>query len=107
MDKAISKTIGRQRRHGRIRARVFGTALRPRLCVYKSNRYLEAQIIDDDAGKTLASGKMADAAGLGKEIAARAMAAGIERVVFDRGGFRYAGSIQKLADAARESGLKF
>lgn len=99
--------MNRIRRHKRIRAKVTGTQERPRLCVYKSNRYLEAQVIDDAAGKTLAAGKMADAQKLGAEIAKRAKAAGVERVVFDRGGFRYTGSIQKLADAARAEGLKF
>ena len=99
--------MNRIRRHNRIRAKIKGTPERPRLCVYKSNRYLEAQIIDDSAGRTLVSGKMADAQKLGLEIAASARAAGVERVVFDRGGFRYAGSVKKLADAAREGGLKF
>ena len=97
----------RERRHNRIRAKVKGTKERPRLCVYKSNRYLEAQLIDDDAGVTLASGKMADAQKLGSEIAQKAKAAGISSVVFDRGGFRYIGAIAALADAARAGGLKF
>lgn len=97
----------RERRHNRIRAKVKGTKERPRLCIYKSNRYLEAQLIDDDAGVTLASGKMADAQKLGNEIAQKAKAAGISSVVFDRGGFRYIGAIATLADAARAGGLKF
>lgn len=96
-----------KRRHKRIRAKVKGTALRPRLAVYKSNRYLEAQIIDDGAGRTLLSGKMDDAVKLGKDIATRAKAKGIEAVVFDRGGFRYTGQIAALAEAARAGGLKF
>lgn len=99
--------INRTRRHNRIRAKVKGTALRPRLSVYKSNRYLEAQLIDDTAGKTLLSAKMDDASKLGKDIAARAKAAGIAAVVFDRGGFRYTGRVAALAAAAREGGLKF
>lgn len=97
----------RIRRHNRIRAKVQGTALRPRLCVYKSNRYLEVQVIDDAKGHTLASVKMDDAKKAGQEIAKKAKAAGIEAVVFDRGGFRYTGAIATLADAAREGGLKF
>ncbi len=97
----------RIRRHNRIRAKVQGTAERPRLCVYKSNRYLEVQVIDDTVGKTLASVKMDDAKKAGVEIAKKAKAAGVEAVVFDRGGFRYTGAIATLADAAREGGLKF
>lgn len=97
----------RIRRHNRIRAKVQGTAERPRLCVYKSNRYLEVQVIDDAKGMTLASVKMDDAAKAGQEIAKKAKAAGVDAVVFDRGGFRYTGAIATLADAAREGGLKF
>jgi large subunit ribosomal protein L18 len=97
----------RTRRHNRIRAKVQGTAQRPRLAVYKSNRYLEAQVIDDDKGHTLAAVKMDDAKKAGAEIAKAAKAAGISAVVFDRGGFRYTGAIATLADAAREGGLKF
>lgn len=97
----------RIRRHNRIRAKVQGTALRPRLAVYKSNRYLEVQVIDDSKGHTLASVKLDDAKKAGAEIAKKAKAAGVEAVVFDRGGFRYTGAIATLADAAREGGLKF
>jgi large subunit ribosomal protein L18 len=100
-------TNKRIRRHARIRAKVKGTAARPRLCVYKSNRYLEAQLIDDAAGRTLASGKMADAVKLGENIAAHAKQKGITKVVFDRGGFRYAGRVAQLAEAARKGGLEF
>ena len=96
-----------ERRHKRIRAKVKGTAERPRLAVYKSNRYMEAQIIDDAKGATLVSGKMDDAAKLGLHIATRAKAKGIESVVFDRGGFRYTGQIAALAEAALAGGLKF
>jgi large subunit ribosomal protein L18 len=85
----------------------MGTKERPRLAVYKSNRYLEAQLIDDSAGHTLLSGKMDDAVKLGKYIATRAKAAGIIEVVFDRGGFRYTGRVATLAEAARAGGLKF
>jgi large subunit ribosomal protein L18 len=97
----------RQRRHNRIRAKFTGTPERPRLCIYKSNRYLEAQVIDDTKGVTLAAVKMDDAKKAGAEIAKAAKAKGIEAVVFDRGGFRYTGAVAVLADAAREGGLKF
>lgn len=97
----------RQRRHNRIRAKVKGTPERPRLAVYKSNKYLEAQVIDDVSGRTLVSGKMDDAQKLGTELAKKAKAAGINKVVFDRGGFRYTGAIAVLADAARAAGLEF
>lgn len=117
MIKTIAKQIGRERRHNRIRAKVMGTATRPRLAVYKSNRYIHAQIIDDAAGKTLVSGSTKDVAAkqkktdaakaLGVELAKRAKAAGITEVVFDRGGFRYTGRIATLASAAREAGLTF
>ena len=119
--KTITNQVNRARRHARIRAKIMGTAERPRLAVYKSNRYLHAQIIDDTAGKTLVAGstkevaagakkavkKMDAAKTLGAELAKRAKAAGIEQVVFDRGGFRYTGRITTLANAAREGGLKF
>lgn len=97
----------RTRRHNRIRAKVSGTPERPRLCVYKSNRYLEVQVIDDTKGMTLAAVKTDDAKKAGVEIAKAAKAKGIDAVVFDRGGFRYTGAIAILADAAREGGLKF
>jgi large subunit ribosomal protein L18 len=96
-----------ERRHNRIRAKVKGTPERPRLAVYKSNRYLEAQVIDDVAQRTLFSAKMDDAVKLGEHIAKTAKAKGIVKVVFDRGGFRYTGSIAVLADAARKGGLEF
>ncbi len=108
--------LNRERRHNRIRAKIEGTSARPRLAVYKSNRFLHAQIIDDEAGKTLVAGstkemgkdKKTDAAGkLGAELAKRAKAAGITKVVFDRGGFRYIGRIATLAAAARKAGLEF
>lgn len=97
----------RQRRHNRIRAKVKGTSERPRLAVYKSNRYMEAQLIDDTKGMTIVSGKMDDAVKLGTDIAKRANAAGITKAVFDRGGFRYTGRVANLADAARKGGLEF
>lgn len=104
---STTKRIGRISRHKRIRARVSGTAERPRLAVYKSNRYFEVQLIDDTVGKTLGSVKLADAVKAGQEIAKKAKEKGVSSVVFDRGGFRFAGQIIKLADAAREGGLKF
>ncbi len=105
--------MSRTRRHARIRSHIIGSAERPRLAVFKSNRYLHAQIIDDAAGKTLLAGttkgmkaKKTDAAkDLGKDLAKRAMAAGIKAVVFDRGGFRYTGRVAVLASAVREGGL--
>jgi len=105
--KTITNQTNRARRHARIRAKIMGTAERPRLAVYKSNRYMEAQLIDDTAGRTLLSGKMSDETKLGKDIATRAKAAGITTIVFDRGGFRYTGRVAVLANAVREGGLKF
>jgi large subunit ribosomal protein L18 len=109
----------RRRRHRRVRRKVSGTAERPRLCVFRSSRGIFAQLIDDDAGRTLASAswlslrkgfkgtKTEQAAAVGKALAEHAKAAGLEEVVFDRGGFLYHGRVKALADAAREGGLKF
>jgi large subunit ribosomal protein L18 len=110
----------RRRRHSRVRRRVHGSAGRPRLAVFRSNKHIAAQLIDDDTGRTLASassvegelrgssGGNIDAAGrVGKLIASRAKAAGITTVVFDRGGFAYHGRVAALADAARAEGLEF
>ena len=108
----------RERRHRRVRAKVLGTAERPRLVVFRSNRGIEAQLVDDLEGRTLtgaswlqlksAKGNKTDqAAAVGKELAKRAKDAGIETVVFDRGGYLYHGRVKALADAAREGGLKF
>ncbi|MES2007241.1 MAG: 50S ribosomal protein L18 [Patescibacteria group bacterium] len=115
MNKSIKKQQTRIARHKRIRARVSGTEARPRLAVYKSNRYLHAQLIDDEAKKTLVGAstkevgaklkKMEAAKALGEEFAKRAKAAGIKAVVFDRGGFRYTGRIATFADAVREGGI--
>lgn len=112
---ALTKTEQRARRHRRIRARVSGTAERPRLAVFKSNRFISVQLIDDVAGKTLGTahgrefkGSLSvQAAAVGKAIAERAKALGITAVVFDRGGYSYAAQIKGLADAAREGGLTF
>lgn len=113
--KAQEKVAKREVRHKRIRSRVVGTAARPRLAVYRSNKALYAQLIDDEAGKTLAAadsrkekGTPSEAAtAVGKAIAEKAKAAKIEAVVFDRGGFKYQGAVAALADAAREGGLTF
>ncbi len=111
-----SKQIQRTRRHARIRAKVSGTQLRPRLAVFRSNKFLYAQLIDDVAGKTLAatsSQKLKVAGGggeralaVGREIAKLAKEKNIEQAVFDRGGFLYAGVIKGVADGARAAGLK-
>lgn len=119
-DKAMHKRRGRIRRHNRVRRRIVGTAERPRLAVYRSNKHIIAQVIDDSAGHTLASastvegplrtsatGNTAAAAAVGRLVAERAKAAGVTQVVFDRGGFRYHGRVAALAEAARESGLEF
>ncbi len=105
----------RARRHARVRALVKGTVERPRLAVYRSNRFVSAQLIDDTAGKTLVAShgrefkgsQSVQATAVGTAIAKKAKAAGIEKIVFDRGGYRYAGQIKALADAARTGGLTF
>ena len=112
--------VAKQRRHQRLRKKVNGTTVRPRLVVTRSARHLFVQVIDDSAGHTVASAstmeadvralngdKSARAAKVGELLAGRAKDAGVESVVFDRGGNRYAGRIAALADAAREAGLKF
>lgn len=110
------KALSRVQRHKRIRARVSGTAACPRLSVFRSNTAFYAQLIDDEAGKTLASIDTRTLAGAtprervvaaGTAIAEKAKQAGIEKVVFDRGGFAYAGSVAAFADAARAAGLAF
>ena len=98
---SLSTREGRLRRHRRIRGRVVGTADRPRLCVARSNKRIYAQVIDDARGHTLA------AAEVGKLLAERAKQAGVEQVVFDRGGYKYHGRVKSLADGAREGGLEF
>ncbi len=105
----------REMRHKRLRAKIVGTATRPRLAVFRSNTAIYAQIIDDTTQKTLATVDSRKEKGTGVEkakvvgaaIAKKANAAGITEIVFDRGGFKYQGSISALADAAREGGLKF
>jgi large subunit ribosomal protein L18 len=109
----------RERRHRRVRGKVFGTAERPRLVVFRSNRGIEAQLVDDLEGKTLAAAswlqlkkgfkgsKTEQAAEVGKLLAQNAKQADVGMVVFDRGGYLYHGRVKALADAAREGGLKF
>lgn len=114
-NKTQTKLSQRATRHRRIRSRVSGTATRPRLAVFRSNKFLYAQLIDDTAASTVAAvdtrkekGTLTEAAtAIGKNIAEKAKKAGVEAVVFDRGGFRYQGAIKAFADAAREGGLKF
>jgi large subunit ribosomal protein L18 len=115
----LTRRQARQRRHRRVRGRLFGTAERPRLVVFRSNTGIEAQLVDDVEGKTLAAAswlnlkrspkgnKTAQAAEVGKLLAANAKKANLETVVFDRGGYLYHGRVKALADAAREGGLKF
>jgi len=116
-----SKNATRRRVHDRIRKKMFGTAERPRLNVYRSLNHIYAQVIDDLQGVTIASassavgkkgerttgGNVAAAKSVGKKIAERAKAKGITKVVFDRGGYLYHGRVKALADAAREAGLQF
>jgi large subunit ribosomal protein L18 len=117
---AATRAIGRSRRHFRVRKNVNGTAERPRLVVTRSLRNITAQVVDDTLGHTVASASSLDssirgadgdkkslAAKVGALVAERAKAAGVSKVVFDRGGNRYAGRIASLADAAREAGLEF
>ncbi|BDI31326.1 50S ribosomal protein L18 [Capsulimonas corticalis] len=121
----LNKNEARQKRHTRVRKRVSGSQARPRLNVYRSSNNIYVQVIDDLAGKTLASASTLDpslrtdkasksaggnveaAKAVGKLIAERAKAAGIEKVVFDRGGYLYHGRIKGLAESARENGLEF
>jgi large subunit ribosomal protein L18 len=110
------KTELRERRHRRIRAKVSGSADKPRLAVFKSNRYVTAQIIDDTKGHTLVAGSTADVKGkgtvekaraAGKALAEAALKQKIKKVVFDRGGFIYTGRVRAFAEGAREGGLEF
>ena len=118
---AQARRNGRIRRHRRVHKKIHGTAARPRLAVFRSNKHLSVQVIDDDAGTTVASASTNEAelrsagtgssveaaARIGQLIGERAKAAGIEKVVFDRGGFAYHGRIAAVASAAREAGLEF
>lgn len=118
----LSREAHRRRIHVRTRKKLAGTPERPRLCVHRSSKHIRAQVIEDQSGRTLASASSLDkevreqikrgsniAASkvVGKIVAERARAQGVEKVVFDRGGYQYHGRVQALADAAREAGLKF
>lgn len=111
---------GRLVRHRRVRKKIHGTAERPRLAVYRSNKHLTLQVIDDEAGRTIASASSVEAAHrsesgatvaaatkLGQLIAERAKQAGVSKVVFDRGGYRFHGRVAAVAEAARQAGLEF
>ena len=120
-DNAKVRREGRIRRHSRVRKKIHGTAERPRLAVFRSNRHIVLQVIDDEAGRTIAAastneaseratghgGGVAAATRMGQLVAERAKAAGVDKVVFDRGGFGYHGRVAAAADAAREAGLEF
>jgi large subunit ribosomal protein L18 len=115
----LSTREARARRHRRVRGKLFGTAERPRLVVFRSNRGIDAQLVDDGAGRTVASAgwlqlaksfkgnKTEQAAEVGKLLAENARKAGIEQAVFDRAGYLYHGRVKALADGAREEGLRF
>jgi len=118
----LSGEAHRRRIHLRMRKRIAGTTERPRLCVHRSSRHIRAQVVDDQTGRTIASassldpdvrkvikggGNVAASKIVGKVVAERARAKGVEKVVFDRGGYQYHGRVQALAEAAREAGLKF
>jgi large subunit ribosomal protein L18 len=118
----LSKDAHRRRIHTRVRTHLVGTAERPRLCVYRSLGHIYTQVIDDRSARTIVSassvdketkkslkggGNIASAKAVGKIIAERAKAAGVTKVVFDRGGYKYHGRVKALADAAREAGLQF
>ena len=122
MIKKPARHLARQKRHFRIRNKISGTPAQPRLAVFRSNKHMYAQIIDDVAGHTLVQASTIDKAvadslkytsntdaakAVGKALGEKAVALGITQVVFDRGGYLYHGKVQALADAAREAGLKF
>lgn len=112
----LKKFVARATRHNRIRAKITGTALRPRLCVYRSNTNIYTQLIDDVAAKTICSAsdlkikswtKVEKATTVWQEVAQKAIDLGIKEIVFDRGGFTYIGRVKALAEAARSKWLKF
>jgi len=114
--KKLSKQQQRTRRHARIRSQVSGTKECPRLCVFRSNRFLYAQLVDDESNTTLAASDTKKATGgtpreraaaAGEAMAEAAKKVGVEKVVFDRGGFLFTGAIKEFADGARKAGLKF
>lgn len=113
-----SKNVSRVRRHARVRRKISGTTECPRLCIYRSNKNIEAQLIDDVKGMTVAASSsmtlklengsnVEAAAAVGKDVAEKAIAAGFKKVVFDRSGYVYHGRVKALAEAAREAGLEF
>ncbi len=113
---AVNKTAQRERRHARSRARALANEERPRLVVFRSLRFIHAQIVDDKKGVTLASAhdmkaksgtKMERATAVGKDLAEKAKKAGVETCVFDRNGYKYHGRVKALAEGAREAGLQF
>jgi len=118
----LSREAHRRRIHLRMRKKIVGTPERPRLCVHRSSRHIRVQVVDDLTGKTLVAassldkevreiikggGNVAASKVVGKVVAQRALGKGVDKVVFDRGGYQYHGRVQALADAAREAGLKF
>ncbi len=122
MDKIQEKREKLERRHLRVRKKLAGTTERPRLCVHRTLKHIYAQLIDDSIGRTIVAattagkasaaavpkgGNIKAAQSLGKMIAEKALAAGVKKVVFDRGGYKYHGRVKALADAARKSGLEF
>ena len=119
MSTTFDRRVARRRRHHRIRKTVTGTPARPRLVVFRSSRHISAQVVDDSEGRTLASAStqqagvadgltgVAAAAVVGRLVAERARDAGVQTVIFDRGGYRFHGRIAALAEAAREGGLGF
>lgn len=121
MSNVTDKQRARERRHHRVRKKISGTSEKPRLAVFRSNRHIVAQVIDDTSGRTLAAassleapirgagatGNRVAAAAVGKLVGERAKALGVTKVAFDRGGFLYHGRVAALADAAREAGLEF
>lgn len=120
MPKDKNSRVLRQVRHRRVRKKVVGTTEQPRLCVFRSLKSIYAQVIDDSTGRTLAAAssqeiatgspvtpKTVASAAVGKAVAEKALAQGVTRVVFDRGGYKYHGRVKALADAAREGGLQF
>jgi large subunit ribosomal protein L18 len=115
MEVSKERKISRDQRHARVRKKVRGSDARPRLAVFRSNRYIYVQVITDDGGRTLAAastvtagkGNVGAAQQLGRDIAERCKQLSISEVVFDRGGYKYHGRVRALADAAREAGLKF
>ena len=120
MIKKLNKNADRQVRHARVRKKVFGTSIKPRLNVYRSTNYIYAQVIDDVTGTTLCAAsslalkkdlggksKTEQAKAVGADVAAKALKLGLSEVVFDRGGYIYTGRVAALAEGAREAGLKF